>query len=154
MLIWQEFKWLWNRFKWSVDLKSTNISSTYYQKYDGLYSKGHLYSQFCSWWAKNSLASEGLNGDPIATPWIWLYNILLNIKCDSLVAKDRRSLNSLSFKPWTMSLFLNRLLVQISMVSWRGILIKCESISKLPMKFLESCSTVSVTKLNEYFSNN
>ena len=31
-------------------------------------------------------------------PSICLYNILLNIKYDSLVAKDRRSLNSLFFQ--------------------------------------------------------
>ena len=36
-----------------------------------------------------------------------------------------------------MSLFLKRLLVQISMVSSRGMLVKNESISKLPMKLLE-----------------
>ena len=46
-------------------------------------------------WAKNGLASEGTNWDPIATPSVCLYNILLNIKYDSLVAKDRKSLNSL-----------------------------------------------------------
>ena len=34
-----------------------------------------------------SLASEGPNGDPIATPSICLYSILLKIKYDSLVAK-------------------------------------------------------------------
>ena len=44
-------------------------------------------------WAKNALASEGPNGDPIAAPSICLYNIL-NIKYKSLV---RRSLNSLFF---------------------------------------------------------
>ena len=48
-----------------------------------------------------------------------------------------------------MSLFLKRLLVQISMVSSRGMLVKSESISKLPMKLLESCSTISVANLNE-----
>ena len=48
-----------------------------------------------------------------------------------------------------MSLFLKRLLVQISMISSRGMLVKGESISKLPMKLLESCSIISVTKLNE-----
>ena len=46
-------------------------------------------------WAKNGLASEGTNWDPIATPPVCLYNTLLNIKYDSLVAKDRKSLNSL-----------------------------------------------------------
>ena len=35
------------------------------------------------------------------------------------------------------------------MVSSRGLLAKTESISKLPMKLLESCSTVSEAKLNE-----
>ena len=48
---------------------------------------------------KNALASEDPNGEPIATPSICLYNILLNIKYDSLVVKDRTSLNSLLFKP-------------------------------------------------------
>ena len=42
-----------------------------------------------------------------------------------------------------------RLLVQISMVSSRGMLLKSKSIPKLPMKLLESCSTVSVAMLNE-----
>ena len=48
-----------------------------------------------SWWAKNALASEGPNGDPIATLTIYLYNILLNIKYEYLVAEDTRLLNSL-----------------------------------------------------------
>ena len=48
-----------------------------------------------------------------------------------------------------MLLFLERLLVQVSMVSLRGMLVKSESISKLSMKLLESCSTNSVAKLNE-----
>ena len=48
-----------------------------------------------------------------------------------------------------MVLFLKRLLVEISMVSSRGMLVKSESISKHPLKLLESCSTISGTKLNE-----
>ena len=48
-----------------------------------------------------------------------------------------------------MLLFLTRLLVQISMVSSRGMLVKSESISKLSMKLLEPCSTISVERLNE-----
>ena len=71
---------------------------------------------------------------------------------DSLVAKDRRSLSSLFLRPWTMSLFLKRLLVQISMVSSRVMLVKSQSISKLPMKFLESCSTISALKLKEFLT--
>ena len=35
------------------------------------------------------------------------------------------------------------------MVSSKGMLVKKESISKLPMKLLESCSTISLAKLNE-----
>ena len=48
-----------------------------------------------------------------------------------------------------MSLFLKRLLVQTSIVSSTEMLIKSESMSKLPMKLLEPCSTISVTKLNK-----
>ena len=48
-----------------------------------------------------------------------------------------------------MLLLLKRLLVQLLMASSRGMLVKSESISKLPMKLLESCSTISVAKLNE-----
>ena len=48
-----------------------------------------------------------------------------------------------------MPFFLKRLLVQISMVSSRGMLVKCESIHKLHMKLLESCSTISMSELNE-----
>ena len=48
-----------------------------------------------------------------------------------------------------MLLFFKKILVQILIVSSRGILVKIESISKLPMKLLESCSTVPVAKLNE-----
>ena len=101
--------------------------------------------------SQKCISSEGHNGDPMATPSICFYNILLKVKYDSLVAKDRRFVNSLFFKPWTMSLFLKRLLVQISMVSSRGMLVKSESISKLPMKLPESCSRISVAKLNESF---
>ena len=52
-----------------------------------------------SWCAKNALASAGPNGDPIATLTIYLYNILLNVKYEYLVAEDTRLLNSLFFKP-------------------------------------------------------
>ena len=34
-------------------------------------------------------------------------------------------------------------------VSSRGLLVKSESISKFPMKLLESCSTISLAKLNK-----
>ena len=98
---------------------------------------------------ENALASKGPNEDPIAIPSICMYNMFLNIKYGSLVAKDRRSLNSLFFEPWTMELFLKRLLVQISMVSLNGVLLKRESLSKIPVKLLESCSAISVAKLNE-----
>ena len=47
-----------------------------------------------------------------------------------------------------MSLFL-RLLVQILMVPSRGMLVKSGLMSKLPVKLLESCSKISVAKLNE-----
>ena len=95
------------------------------------------------------LASEVPNEGPISTLSIYLYNILLNIKYNFLVAKDRRSLNSLFFQAMNMSLFFKRLLVQISMVSSRGMLVKIESISKLPMTLPEFCSTISVAKLNK-----
>ena len=42
-------------------------------------------SQFYSWWARNAVAREGSNWNPIATPSICLYKILI---CDSFVAKD------------------------------------------------------------------
>ena len=48
-----------------------------------------------------------------------------------------------------MSLFLKRLLGQTSIVSSTEMLIKSESMSKLPMKLLEPCSTISVTELNK-----
>ena len=51
-----------------------------------------------------------------------------------------------------MSLFLKRLLVQISMVFPRGMFLKRESISKLSMKLPESGSTYSLAKLNESFN--
>ena len=65
-----------------------------------------------------------------------------------MVVKDRSSLDPLFFKPWTMSLFLKRLLVQILMVSSRLMLVKNESISILSMNLLEYCSTISEAKLN------
>ena len=39
---------------------------------NGVYPKGDLSNQFCSWYAKTTLASEDPNGDPIATPSICL----------------------------------------------------------------------------------
>ena len=48
-----------------------------------------------------------------------------------------------------MSLFLRRLLVQILMVPSRGMLVKSGLMSKLRVKLLESCSKISVAKLNE-----
>ena len=99
--------------------------------------------------SQNALGSEDPNGDPIATLSICLYDILLNIKYYSLVAKDRIYLNSLFFKPRTMPLCLKIFLVQIMMVSPRAMLAKTESISKLPRKLLKSCSTISMQKLNK-----
>ena len=51
-----------------------------------------------------------------------------------------------------MSLFLKRLFLQFSIVSSMGTLVKSESMSKLPIKLLESWSTISVTKLNKYLT--
>ena len=53
-----------------------------------------------------------------------------------------------------MSLFLKKFLVQISMVSSRGMLVKSKSISKQPIKLLESCSRISVARLNEFLTMN
>ena len=61
--------------------------------------KGNYLTNFVHCKPKNLLASDGPNGDNIATPSICLYNILSNIKYDFLVAKDRRFLNALFFKP-------------------------------------------------------
>ena len=109
-----------------------------------IYSKRQLSNQFFSWWAKNAWARDDPNGDPIATPSICLYTILLPIKNDSLVAKDK-FFKFTFFKPWTMSLFLKRLLgSNFNILASRGVLVKRESTSKLPMKLLESCSTISV----------
>ena len=41
-----------------------------------------------------------------------------------------------------MTLFLKRPLVQISMVFSKGMWIQSESVSKLPIKLLESCLTI------------
>ena len=51
-----------------------------------------------------------------------------------------------------ISLLLKNLLVQTSMVSSRGMLVKSESIFNLSMKLLGSCSTISVAKLKESLS--
>ena len=98
--------------------------------------------------SSNALAIGGPNGDSIANLSTFLYNILLNIKYDSLVAKDRRSLNSL-FSNYEQSRCFKKILVQLSMVSSRRTLVKRESMSKFPMKLLESCSTILVEKLKE-----
>ena len=98
--------------------------------------------------SSNALAIGGPNGDSIANLSTFLYNILLNIKYDSLVAKDRRSLNSL-FSNYEQSRCFKKILVQLSMVSSRRTLVKRESMSKFPMKLLESCSTTLVEKLKE-----
>ena len=45
---------------------------------------------------------------------------------------------------------LKRLLVQISMVSLREILVKIESMSKLPITLLQSCSKNLVEQLNKF----
>ena len=52
-----------------------------------IYFNGHPPNQFCLWGAKHALASEDPNGDPIATPSICLYNLLLNMKFDPFIAK-------------------------------------------------------------------
>ena len=51
-----------------------------------------------------------------------------------------------------MSLFLKRLLVQISMVFSKGMFVKSDLISKLPMKLLESCSTITAATLNKFLT--
>ena len=55
--------------------------------------------------SQKCIFSEGPNGVPIVTPSICLYNMLLNMKYDSLLAKDRRSLNSLFFQDIALSSF-------------------------------------------------
>ena len=76
----------------------------------------------------------GPNGEPIATPSVCLYKISLKMKYDSLVPKDKNSLNPDLFK-----------LCANVMVSSGGMLVKSESTSKLPQKVRkpESHSTES-----------
>ena len=50
------------------------------------------------------------------------------------------------------AVILKILLVQISIVSSNGKLVKSESIHKLPIKWLESCSKISVTILSKSFN--
>ena len=50
------------------------------------------------------------------------------------------------------AVIFKKLLVQISMVSSSRILVKSESMHKLPIKWLKSCSKTSVTILNKSFN--
>ena len=63
-----------------------------------------------------------------------------------MVAKDRRYLNSLFFKLWTI--VFKKIASANFMVSSRVVLVKSEWISKLPTKLMESCSAILVEKLN------
>ena len=72
-----------------------------------------------------------------------------NVQANSLVARDKSSLNSVLLKPWTVSDSLKNSLVQISMASSEGMLVNREYTSKLPIK--RSCwSTISSTKWKDW----
>ena len=95
MLTWQEFEIVLN----DQMIRKVQIYYQHTVDNNGVYPKGDLSNQFCSWYAKTTLASEDPNGDPIATPSICLYDILLNTKCDFFVTKEGRPFNSLFCKP-------------------------------------------------------
>ena len=61
-------------------------------------------------------------------------NVPSKIKCESLVARDKISLNSDLLKPSTVSDSLKSSFVQILVVSSKDMLVNKESTSKLPKK--------------------
>ena len=68
------------------------------------------------------------------------------MKCESKVARDKSSLNSVLLKPSMDSDSLKSLLVQISMVSSKVMFVNRESTSKLPIKRSCCLSTISSAK--------
>src|SRR5215469_4878364 len=100
----------------------------------GLKLRGQSPSQFSSCWHKKELAKAGPKGDPIAIPSICWNNSLLNKKIEFEVASCNNFVNC----------FLLRLAIRvvevvnkrseiILMVSWTGMFVNRDLISKLVM---------------------
>ena len=73
-------------------------------------------------------------GETMATSSICLKSVLAKLKCESLVARYKSSLNSDLFHLSTVSDSLKSLFVLISMVQSKGMLVNRESTSKKPIK--------------------
>ena len=77
-----------------------------------------------------ALANVGPKGELLATP----SSVLSKIKCKSLVATDKSSLNPDLLKLSTASDSLKVHFAQIVMVSFKSMLVNRESTSKLPIQ--------------------
>ena len=75
-----------------------------------------------------------------------------SISQDSFAARYKSFFNSFFDQPSIFPIFSKSVLVQMSIVSSSGMLVKRESTSRLPIKNSESCSTISSAKANESFT--
>ena len=84
---WGELKWERNALQSSSLLNTANVSSTYRKYANGLLT---TLKSFCSWWPTKMFAYAGPNGEPMATPSICRYVLLLKLNSTEEAALIRR----------------------------------------------------------------
>ena len=118
-----------------------------YHQHTNYRNKANIWAQYLSHLFsklhKKILARVAPNGDPTATPLISINNLLLNIKCDSLVATASKWRKTSLGILGVFSSSLYKLSMQISMVLSSGILVNKESTSRLAKYKLGSCLQIS-----------
>ena len=82
------------------------------------------------------LARTRAKGETMATPWIWLQNLLLKIKwvCDVVKREKKFSSFAVMFR---LGLWLKMRFIAMLMVSWSGILVKRLVTLQETINFLE-----------------
>ena len=120
----------------------------------GKISGGHSESHCFSKWYKNAFGRIGPNGEPNAIPLICLHMTWSKMKCNSYAAKVKSSLMSLRSKLWIMLVSQNKSSIQMSITSFKGILVNKLLTSRLAMKWSGQKLETSSANENESCTKN
>ena len=132
----------------------TKIPSVYLLKILGKISGGHSQSHWFSKWHKNTFARIGTNEELIVTPSVCLYMTWPKMKNDSIDAEGKSSLISLRSKLWIALASHNKVSMQMSITSFKGILVNKLSTSRLAMKWSGQKLETSSSNENESYTEN
>lgn len=94
-------------------LKDQKQSSTYLLYIIGWNSTVQKSNNFFSWYQRNTLVNVGHTGDPITTPSICLYKLLLKMKTGSLIAGSNTDLNYGAVRSWGIKFSFFHLIIGI-----------------------------------------